>query len=792
MSSIKQIHTIYLPDLLQVTDLTVQTAKFGKSTINNLKYTGLEFKDLIECDAIFNSHNETFIEEDGANVIHLPSLAPIKFIISVSLTWFGETEEDNQNTFYIQCEFDGVDWVDNAIFLSTHFDFHSDFTPECKFGIDPDGKPCIFIGDHTDNFNCNTLVEINYIITEDISLFDGWNITKEDGTNDFTNLTDVIEISENNIIGNLEGSFLRCFDRFMFEGEDFIPENDEDFITRDWADDNIVYETVGDVSSLGGSVDNNFVVFDGITGKIIKDSGVNVVDKALVTNVLTLNNNTPFLPASDYEPVTKKNVLDEFTINNPTVWYGFDRVCLSGEITEVDKISYNGDSGYVGHYTLKDLNNKDNARTGIIKCILSDNVVDVYQEAFIEHDPSEAGDKYGFTVDIAGNTACVGAPYRNDGVVFVYTRYDGIWTLQQELTITTSSKFGCDLSLNEAATVLVVRGSDVATIYTLENNLFVFNCEFEISSGHDDQTTISNSGDTICIGLSLGNDENPVLILKKIASTWVLSQEIYQPSTIEEERFGIKVKLSGDGKTLVISSIFYDELDSNVRIYKSSGGNFTLFQTINSAYPLSRFGEGQGINYDGSVIAIGADKSDNISFDNGIIYVYKSNGGSYSVNQTIRCSSQDTSIRFGRRIEFSNDGRVFYTGTFLADVGDEKGAGSVYGYKLQDNGYYSEFVKLSSDPIQRRSRFGETISISKSGFDLIVGSNERDEPENNSGGAFIFTTPINELDIIKIDTGIGTDNVEFKFGREGSGVMNLQIDNLNTNDWELNLERIVI
>jgi len=780
----KQIHTIYLPDLLKVTDLSITDATFGSSNINNLVFDGLDYKNLNPYKCIFNSHFETFNNVDGAYVINLPTSSPIDLVLSVDI--FSDT---NKTTFYIQNSFNGTDWNDEFLFKSDNINCLDEFTPECKCGINSNGNPCIFIGHTTDNYNYTTSVKINYIITTDSINFEGWSIIKTDSSSGYTNFTPSFMYNTHNIVGDLKGSFLKCFDKFKFGGEDFEPNTDEDFITKEWCDDNLSIETIGDVVSVSGSVNDNFAVFDGVTGKVIKDAGVNVADKCLKTDIITLNNNVEYIPLNDYNPATKKYVLDLYSNSNQSVWYGKDSICLSGEITTIDKVSFNEDSGYVAKYTISDVNNKDNAKTGILKCILTNNVEDVYQQQMIEHDPSVSFDKYGYTVDIAGDVCCVGALNydgfgSNKGGVFYYKRENNLWTLKQTFVDNDlKGAFGKDLSLNENGNVLVVRTSNSFVIFNMVNELWTEVFTDDKTTGQDDTTTINNTGNIIVIG-SISSDV--VSIYSGNGSNWFNTQNI----EIEDENFGIKVKLSGNGKVLVVTSCYDNEIYSNVKIYKLINGTYQFYQELLDNVDGSRFGEGISTNYDGSIVFIGADKSDDISFENGICYVYNDNGSSYTLKQTIRCSSQDIEIRFGRRIELSDDARIVYISAFLGN--NPTKSGRVFGYLLQDNGYYAEFCELISDPTQSGSRFGETISISNSGFDLIVGSPERNEPETRSGAAFIFTTPIFNNEIIHLDTENQTDDITFSFNRENTGIMNLKVHNNNTNDWIINLERIVI
>lgn len=66
----------------------------------------------------------------------------------------------------------------------------------------------------------------------------------------------------------------------------------------------------GDVVGPAGATDEAIVIFDTATGKLVKDSAVLLSELAVKTNVLELDNTTPFTPDADYEPSTKKYVDD--------------------------------------------------------------------------------------------------------------------------------------------------------------------------------------------------------------------------------------------------------------------------------------------------------------------------------------------------------------------------------------------------------------------------------------------------------------------------------------------------
>ena len=66
----------------------------------------------------------------------------------------------------------------------------------------------------------------------------------------------------------------------------------------------------GDVAGPAGAAADDIVLFNGATGKLIKDSGTLLSAVALKSNVLQLDNTSAFTPDADYEPATKKYVDD--------------------------------------------------------------------------------------------------------------------------------------------------------------------------------------------------------------------------------------------------------------------------------------------------------------------------------------------------------------------------------------------------------------------------------------------------------------------------------------------------
>jgi cysteine-rich repeat protein len=188
-----------------------------------------------------------------------------------------------------------------------------------------------------------------------------------------------------------------------------------------------------------------------------------------------------------------------------------------------------------------------------------------------------AGDLFGYSVSIHGNTIVVGA-YGNDassGSAYVYERNQGgvdNWGEVRKLTAAAGDFFGISISIEEATVVVGAPGNDDAgtssgSAYVFERNQGGSDNWGEVrkltaSDAYPDSAfgrSVSLSGDTLVVGSDI-NDAGALnagaayVFERNTGGTdnWGESRKLTAPDAAEFDNFGSSVSISGD--TVVVAT----------------------------------------------------------------------------------------------------------------------------------------------------------------------------------------------------------------------------------------------
>ena len=179
-----------------------------------------------------------------------------------------------------------------------------------------------------------------------------------------------------------------------------------------------------------------------------------------------------------------------------------------------------------------------------------------------------AGDEFGFSVAISGDTAVVGA--RNDdqggngsGSTYVYMRNAGVWSLQQKLTASDASsgdEFGYSVAIDGDTVAIGAPNADSSAVqsgavYVFTRSAGVWSQQQKLASGDaalfdEFGSAVAIDGDTVVIG-AYGTDDGggqsgSAYIFVRSAGVWSESQELTADDAAANDRFGSSVAIEGD------------------------------------------------------------------------------------------------------------------------------------------------------------------------------------------------------------------------------------------------------
>jgi hypothetical protein len=323
------------------------------------------------------------------------------------------------------------------------------------------------------------------------------------------------------------------------------------------------------------------------------------------------------------------------------------------------------------------------------------------QQARLRASDGAAGDGFGTSVGITGNTIVVGAYQYTSGApvqgkAYVYFRNGETWTEQEKLEASDGADddgFGHSVSI-DGDTIVVgayrpnsgLAGS--AYVFTRSGANWTEQERLEASdSAADDRfgLSVSIAGDTIVVGAPGSQGTGKAYVFARDGATWSEQDQLEASDGENGDMFGVSVALHGD--TAVVGAS-WDEVDSET--YKGSAYVFTrdgsawseqehLVASHGAAYDFFGF----AVAISGETIVIGASSRDvGPDDDQGSFYAFVREGTAWTEVDRYDVEDGGTSDYFGNAVAIGGD--TVIVGADHDDVDGEDDQGSAYVFSLAE------------------------------------------------------------------------------------------------------------
>jgi len=333
------------------------------------------------------------------------------------------------------------------------------------------------------------------------------------------------------------------------------------------------------------------------------------------------------------------------------------------------------------------------------------------QQAALQAADGAAGDEFGSSVAISGDTIVVGswrsnAPTSNSGAAYVFVRNGTTWTQQRKLT-----------------------ASDGAADDEFGNSVTI-------------------SGDTVAVGSHSADQPNggghagAVYIYDRSGTVWTETQKLIPTGQVLFGDFlGESVAISGD--TLVAGASGDQEPTRTNRgavyVYARTGGTWAQQQKLEvpDSQPSTQLGSSVAI--DGDTIVSGAlGDTPIVSQPNyGAAYVFTRSGSSWTIQQRLVASDGAMSDYFGWSVAVRGDAII--VGARHDDTTAGADAGSAY-FFTRSGSSWTEKQKLAHGDAAAGDRLATTASLGADGT-LVIGAPEKNLPAgqgNGAGAVYVF------------------------------------------------------
>jgi len=272
-----------------------------------------------------------------------------------------------------------------------------------------------------------------------------------------------------------------------------------------------------------------------------------------------------------------------------------------------------------------------------------------------------------------------------------------------------------------------LQDSIVASLFVNEQQLTASDGVFGDGFGH----SVAFSGSTVfvsAIGDNFGH--GAVYVFKRQGGSWVEEQKLTASDGASGDGFGQSVGISGS--TLVAGSPGDDIFKGSIYLFKRQGGNWIEEQklTASDGAPVDFFGFSAAIS--GSTIVVGSIGEDLGShFDQGSVYVFNRQGGSWVEEQKLTASDAGPGDFFGWSVAVSDS--TIVVGVPFETISGSNTPGSAYVFNRQGADWV---VTQKLTPSNGEADDFFSFSVAVSGSTVVVGA--ENSGNIGQGSVYIF------------------------------------------------------
>ncbi|MBO0858943.1 MAG: PxKF domain-containing protein [Chloracidobacterium sp.] len=317
----------------------------------------------------------------------------------------------------------------------------------------------------------------------------------------------------------------------------------------------------------------------------------------------------------------------------------------------------------------------------------NDGVWSMQQRLFV----SEPAAGFGSSVAISGETVVVGsagasgAAGLNQGAAYVFARSGGVWSQQQKLVASDAEagdQFGSSVAISGETVVVGSPGADgaggidqgSAYVFARSGGVWSQQQKLEASApavNDEFGASVAISDETVVVGSPLddgaaGVDQGSAYVFARSGGVWSQQQKLEASDASVIDEFGVSVAISGD--TVVVGAPFDDGAagvdQGSAYVFSRSGGVWGQRQKLESPAPEEEGKFGISVAISAETVVIGSSGADGAAgLNQGSAYVFARSGGVWSQQQKLEASDAEAGDQFGFSVGISG-GTVVVGSTF--------------------------------------------------------------------------------------------------------------------------------
>ncbi len=363
------------------------------------------------------------------------------------------------------------------------------------------------------------------------------------------------------------------------------------------------------------------------------------------------------------------------------------------------------------------------------------------QEAKLTASDGVAGDGFGGSVSLSGDTAIVGATGDEDttGTAYVFVRSGEVWSEQQKLTAADGQSqdyFGSSVAVDGDTAIVGAAfdngpNEDQGSAY-----VFVRNGGNWTQQGNKLQASdgaayehfgafVAIEGNTAVIGASEDDDARGAAYVFTFNGTnWTQEAKLTANDRAVQDYFG---EAAIDGETVIVGAWGDDTNRGAAYVFTGSGADWTQQGKLTANDGASGDYFGVSVALSGDTAIIGSSQDDfGLTGNQGSAHVFVRSGAVWTEQAKLFASDGEGSDYFGNSVALSGD-------TAVIGAYEDNGVGSAYFFSRSDSSW-NERQNLAADDGAINDKFG--VSVALSADMAIIGAYLDD---GNRGAAYVFT-----------------------------------------------------